>query len=38
VDPSKIQDVMSWSVPTSVDEIQNFLGLLDIIGGLSKDS
>jgi hypothetical protein len=27
VDPSKIQDVMSWSVPTSVDEIQNFLGL-----------
>jgi hypothetical protein len=27
VDPSKVQDVLSWSAPTSVDDIQSFLGL-----------
>jgi len=27
VDPSKIQDVLNWSAPTSVPEIQSFLGL-----------
>jgi hypothetical protein len=27
VDPSKIQDVLSWNAPTSVCEIQSFLGL-----------
>jgi hypothetical protein len=27
VDPSKIQDVLSWKAPTSVDDIQNFLRL-----------
>jgi hypothetical protein len=27
VDPSKIQDVLSWNAPTSVDEIRSFLGL-----------
>jgi hypothetical protein len=27
VDPSKVQDVLSWNVPTSVDDIQSFLGL-----------
>jgi hypothetical protein len=27
VDPSKILDVLSWNVPTSVNEIQSFLGL-----------
>jgi hypothetical protein len=27
VDPSKIQDVLSWNAPTSVDDIQSFLGL-----------
>jgi hypothetical protein len=27
VDPSKVQDVLSWKVPTSVGDIQSFLGL-----------
>jgi hypothetical protein len=28
VDPSKVQDVLSWNVPTSVGDIQSFLGLV----------
>jgi hypothetical protein len=27
MDPSKIQDVLSWNAPTSVGDIQSFLGL-----------
>jgi hypothetical protein len=27
VDPSKVQDVLSWNVPMSVGDIQSFLGL-----------
>jgi hypothetical protein len=27
VDPSKIQDVLSWNAPSSVGDIQSFLGL-----------
>jgi hypothetical protein len=27
VDPSKVQDVLSWNAPTSVDDIQSFLRL-----------
>jgi hypothetical protein len=27
VDPSKIHEVMSWNTPTSVRDIQSFLGL-----------
>jgi hypothetical protein len=27
MDPSKIQDVLSWNEPTSVGEIHSFLGL-----------
>jgi hypothetical protein len=27
VDPSKVQDVLSWNAPTSVSDIRNFLGL-----------
>jgi hypothetical protein len=27
VDPSKVQDVLSWNAPMSVDDIQSFLGL-----------
>jgi hypothetical protein len=27
MDPSKVQDVLSWKAPTSVDDIRNFLGL-----------
>jgi hypothetical protein len=27
VDPSKVQNVLSWNAPTSVSDIQSFLGL-----------
>jgi hypothetical protein len=27
VDPSKVQDVMDWKAPTTVHEVQSFLGL-----------
>jgi hypothetical protein len=40
VDPSKIQDVLSWNVPTSVNDIQSFIGLAGyyrkFIEGFSK--
>jgi hypothetical protein len=42
VDPSKIQDVLSWKAPTSVGDIQSFLGLAGyyqrFIEGFSKIS
>jgi hypothetical protein len=42
MDPSKIQDVLSWNAPTSVRDIQSFLGLIGyyqrIIEGFSKIS
>jgi hypothetical protein len=40
VDPGKIQDVLSWNAPTSVGDIQNFIGLAGyyqkFIKGFSK--
>jgi hypothetical protein len=27
VDPSKVQDILSWNLPTSVSDIWSFLGL-----------
>jgi hypothetical protein len=40
MDPSMFQDVLSWNVPTSVDDIQSFLGLVGyyqrFIEGFSK--
>jgi hypothetical protein len=27
VDPSKVQDILSWNAPTSVSDIRSFLGL-----------
>jgi hypothetical protein len=40
VDPSKVQDVLSWNVPMSVGDIQSFLGLAGyyrrFIEGFSK--
>jgi hypothetical protein len=42
VDPSKIQDVLSWNAPTSVGDIRSFLGLAGyyriFIKGFSKIS
>jgi hypothetical protein len=42
VDPSKVQDVLSWKAPTSVNDIQSFLGLPGyyrrFIEGFSKKS
>jgi hypothetical protein len=42
VDRSKVQDVLSWNAPTSVGDIQSFLGLLGyyqrFIEGFSKIS
>jgi hypothetical protein len=42
VDPSKVQDVLSWNEPMSVDDIQSFLGLggyyRKFIEGFSKIS
>jgi hypothetical protein len=42
VDPSKVQDVLSWNAPTSVGDIQSFLGLAEyyrrFIEGFSKIS
>jgi hypothetical protein len=38
MDPSKVQNVLSWNAHMSVGNIRNFLGLLGIIRGLLKDS
>jgi hypothetical protein len=38
VDPSKVQDVLSWKAPTSVSGILIFLDWMDTIEGLLKDS
>jgi hypothetical protein len=42
VDPSKVQNVLSWNAPTSVSDIQSFLGLTGyyrrFIKGFSKIS
>jgi hypothetical protein len=42
VDPSKVQDVLSWNVPRSVGDIRSFLGLAGhyrrFIEGFSKIS
>jgi hypothetical protein len=42
VDPSKVQNVLSWNAPTSVGDIRNFLGLAGyyrrFIEGFSKTS
>jgi hypothetical protein len=38
MDPSKVQNVLSWNAHMSVGNIRSFLGLLGIIRGLLKDS
>jgi hypothetical protein len=37
VDPSKVQDVLSWNAPTSVGDIQSFLGLAGYYQRIFKD-
>jgi hypothetical protein len=37
VDPSKVQDVLSWNAPTSVSDIQSFFGLAGYYRRIFKD-
>jgi hypothetical protein len=37
VDPSKVQDALSWNAPTSVGDIQSFLGLAGYYRRIFKD-
>jgi hypothetical protein len=37
VDPSKVQDVLSWNAPTSVGDIQSFLGLVGYYQRIFED-
>jgi hypothetical protein len=37
VDPSKVQDVLSWNVPMSVGNIRSFLGLVGYYRRIFKD-
>jgi hypothetical protein len=37
VDPSKVQDVLSWNTPTSVDDIRSFFGLAGYYRRIFKD-
>jgi hypothetical protein len=37
VDPSKVQDVLSWNAPTSVSDVQSFLGLAGYYRRVFKD-
>jgi hypothetical protein len=37
VDPSKVQDVLSWNAPTSIGDIQSFLGLVGYYRRIFKD-
>jgi hypothetical protein len=37
MNPSKVQDVLSWNAPTSVDDIQSFLGLVGYYRRIFKD-
>jgi hypothetical protein len=37
VDPSKVEDVLSWNAPSSVGDIQSFLGLAGYYRRIFKD-
>jgi hypothetical protein len=37
VDPSKVQDVLSWNAPSSVGDIQSFFGLAGYYRRIFKD-
>jgi hypothetical protein len=37
VDPSRVQDVLSWNAPMSVSNIQSFLGLAGYYRRIFKD-
>jgi hypothetical protein len=38
VDPTKVKEIMAWSIPTTVTEIWSSWDLQDIIRDLLKDS
>jgi hypothetical protein len=38
VDPSKVQDVLSWNAPTSAGDIRSFLGLARYYRRIFKDN
>jgi hypothetical protein len=38
VDPAKVKEIVAWSIPTTVTEIQSFLGLAGYHRDLLKDS
>jgi hypothetical protein len=35
--PAKVKEIVAWSIPTIVTEVQSFGDLQDNIGGLLKD-
>ena len=37
VDPAKVKEIVAWSIPTIVTEVQSSWDLQDNIGGLLKD-
>ena len=37
VDLAKVKEIVAWSIPTTVTEVQSFLGLVGFIGDLLKD-
>jgi hypothetical protein len=38
VDPSKVQDILSWNAPTSAGDIRSFLGLAGYYRRIFKDN
>jgi len=37
IDPSKVEEIMNWSMPTKVKDVQSFLGLANFYCRFVKD-